>query len=300
MQTIQLAAGKRQHLQQQKRSQQLPKDTAEEQQAGGGSYLRGPPQSSLDKSRVSDDRDDRNHPYKIRWDFFCQVRNDWQKRLNQFYPEVMGKSTNVNRSIIVSMFGLVLYYDILAVFTTISFKYSLVIRNQLFLCAAIMNYCGGVIWGCGIGNPFLIARLQSLPGIAASFMVVSGGLSLWAAAFSYSLGYLLMTSSCTLSVGILCWMSHRGLLQSWQLYWMAPLLGLCIVSMLVGQVRASRLIAWAEKEIEEADLGDYFSITSIVKGIVPKWMKEIMFYDDTELVEENGEEPSSIPYQEEE
>lgn len=234
----------------------------------------------------SDENQSINHRFKIKWEFYCQAVNDWEKRLNQFFPEVMGMSTKGNMFIMGTMMLMVLYYMIFGMFTSIYFKYEVVLRLQLFLSATIMSYCAGCIWGFGLGQQFLQSRLKKVPGIAATMIIVGCLFALYGALFDYNIGYMMMDATVIMNIGILLWMRYRGLGQFWHTQYMIPLLSLCLVSMLIGQYRSKKLIAKADIDIEEGNLDDYFSITSMVKSITPQWIQEIMFYDEKETVTE--------------
>lgn len=223
-----------------------------------------------------------HNPFQIKWDFYCQARSDWQRRLDKIFPEVMGLSTKANVLILQTLFAFVGLYFLHAISTVVFYKYSLIIRYQLIITAGIISYCAGTVWGNGIGNKFLTKRLRTSPPRALCAMVLGASLSLWGACFDYNLGYNMMNATCLYSIGILYWMRHRGLIHYWKIKWLVPILGACVVSQMVAQYRAVGVKANAATAVEDSDIGDYLSVTSVVKAFVPKWVNEVLFSHETE------------------
>lgn len=230
-----------------------------------------------------------SHPFLIKWEFFCQAYTDWQKNLDKYFPEVMGRSTVTNRAVISTMYALVLYYTVSGLFTNVYFKYSTVIRYQLLISAGILSYCAGTLWGYGLGKQFRISRLRQSPGLALAAVMVGCLTSLTVASYNYNTGYQCMELTCAGSIGMLYWMRHRNLAQAWHIKLIVPLLCCCIFSLLSGQYNASVLKETAATFVEEANLNDYFSLTSLVKLVVPKWMQDILTYVETETPTEEDE-----------
>lgn len=223
-----------------------------------------------------------NNPFQIKWEFYCQARNDWQHRLDKFLDEILGKSTSANFWAIQTISCSILFYCICGALTTVFMKFSLPLRYTLLLTSCLISYCAGCLWGYALGQRFLLKGAKTAPLRAAAGMVLACAASLWAAGFDYNIGYILMELTCAGTIASLYWLRHRHLVQSWNVKYFAPVLLGCIVAHWIVHYRAGFVKQDAAKSVDEADLADVLSLTSIALSIIPKWMKEILKFHDQE------------------